>query len=391
MNRETELALIEEIGKLLAGGTTSMAPGVAHVEVAKLVGATRTRSERDVLFRRYPQVVAPSAAVPAPGNFITEDIAGMPLLIVRDSEGVVRVMVNACRHRGNRLTNEASGNRRMFSCAYYAWTYNQQGTCRSIVDKVGFEGVDRKDLGLVTFPTEERHGLIWMLPNANASLDVASYLGTELDAELAGYLPHTSHVFESEHSTQQFNWKFGVNTFQELFHLAFLHKATLGKSFISNVSAFRSYRPHQRLTVARSTFPELLTKSEEERSLFPHCSLVYMLFPNVILTWQLDHIELWRMSPSADDDGSCDVALWLMTNRAPETESATRHWRRNWEVVMNTVYGEDFATMKTIQDNMSTGLLQKIVYGRNEIGLQDYHHNITAAVEGAQLAGGVTR
>ena len=382
VDRESELKLIEEIGDLLAGGTTSMAAEVAHVSAEDLVGDARAQREREVLFRRYPQVVAPAAAVPSPGDFITEIVGGLPLLIVRDTEGVVRAMLNACRHRGNKVTSKASGNQRTFVCEYHAWTYDQQGACKSFVDRKGFEGLERSDFGLVTYPTEERHGLIWMLPDPQGELDVERFLGDELDAELTTYAAHTNHVYASDHHQEKFNWKFGVNTFQELFHLAFLHKATLGKSFISNVSAFRSYTPHQRLTVVRSTFPEMLTCPEEERDLYPHCSLVYILFPNVVLTWQLDHLELWRFTPAQGDDASCEVALWLMTKGEPSTDSARRHWQRNWEIVTSTVFTEDFATMQKIQRNLSTGQLREIVYGRNEIGLQDYHRNVTAALNG---------
>ncbi|MQA15314.1 MAG: Rieske 2Fe-2S domain-containing protein [Pseudonocardiaceae bacterium] len=380
MDRTTELAVIDEIADLLARGSTAMAPDVAHVPFTDLVGSERLRAERAVLFREYPLVIAPGSAVPEVGDFITEDMAGLPLLVVRGRDEQVRVFLNICRHRGNRLCGEKSGNRRVFSCQYHAWTYTREGACRSVVDGDGFAGLDREDYGLIEYPAQERHGLIWMLPQRGGALDVAGYLGEDLDAELSGYLQHTRHAFRSTHFEQPFNWKFGVNTFQELFHLAFLHKDSLGKSFISNLSSFRSYAPHQRITVVRSTFPDMLTLPEAERSLFPHCTIVYALFPNVILTWQLDHVELWRFTPSPSSDDTCDVGLWLLTHQVPQTDKAQQHWERNWDIVSRTVFDEDFATMSNIQRNIRTGLLDEIVYGRNEIGLQDYHAQITGAL-----------
>lgn len=380
MDRTTELALIDEIGELLANGTTSMAPDVMRVPPGDLIDPQRAREEHHVLFRRYPLVVAPSAAVPNPGDFVTEDFAGLPLLVVRDDDGAVRVFVNLCRHRGNRLCDDESGNKRVFACPYHAWTFGRDGKCRGVVDKEGFRGIDRADYGLLEYPCEERHGLVWTLPAHDATLDVAAYLGPELDAELAGYLRHTQHVYRRVSTSQPFNWKLGVNTFQELFHLAFLHKETLGKAFISNVTAFRSYEPHQRLTVVRSTFPDMLTLPEAERSLFPHCSLVYVLFPNVVLTWQLDHLELWRFTPSGDP-GSCQVDLWLLTEDEPTSDASLRHWERNWAIVRGVVEGEDFKTMALIQDAAASELLPHMVYGRNEIGLQDYYLRLGDALE----------
>lgn len=379
MDRTSELALIDEIADLLARGTTAMAPDVGRVRTVDIVGPARTEAER-TLFTDQPIVVAPGSAVPNPGDFVADEIAGLPLLVVRGDDGVVRVFLNACRHRGNIVCQVLSGNSKVFSCEYHAWTYDRQGRCRSTVDRAGFAGLGDADTSLVAFPTEERHGLVWARLTAGAALDVAAHLGPDLDAELAGFAPHAQHLYAGETTTFPFNWKFGVNTFQELFHLAFLHRKTLGSAFISNVSAYRSYPRHQRLTVVRSTFPEMVAGPASERTLFPHCTLVYVLFPNTVFVWQLDHLEVWRFTPTPGDPGSCQVGLWLTTEQEPQTDKARRHWQRNWELTKATVYGEDFATMANIQRTVSSGALPEIVYGRNEIGLQDYYRDVAEAV-----------
>lgn len=385
MDRTSELALVDEIADLLARGTTAMAPDVGRVGAADLVGPERTSAERR-LFTDRPLVVAPAAAIPRPGDFVADEIVGIPLLVVRGDDGVARVLLNACRHRGNLVCQEPSGNRRVFSCEYHAWTYDRQGRCRSVVDRVGFAGLGEADTSLVAFPAEERHGLIWTRLAAGADLDVAAWLGPDLDTELAGYAPHARHLYAGETTSFAFNWKFGVNTFQELFHLAFLHRKTLGSAFISNVSAYRSYPLHQRLTVVRSTFPEMAAGPREQRSLFPHCTLVYVLFPNTVFVWQLDHLEVWRFTPTPGDPGSCQVGLWLTTEQEPRTEGARRHWQRNWDLTTATVYGEDFATMANIQRTLASGALPEIVYGRNEIALQDYYRDIGEALRSADGA-----
>ncbi|MFC7655886.1 aromatic ring-hydroxylating dioxygenase subunit alpha [Pseudonocardia benzenivorans] len=188
MDRTSELALMDEIADLLARGTTAMAPDVGRVGAADLVGPERTSAEQR-LFTDRPLVVAPAAAIPRPGDFVADEIVGIPLLVVRGDDGVARVLLNACRHRGNLVCQEPSGNRRVFSCEYHAWTYDRQGRCRSVVDRVGFAGLGEADTSLVAFPAEERHGLIWTRLAAGADLDVAAWLGPDLDAELAGYAP----------------------------------------------------------------------------------------------------------------------------------------------------------------------------------------------------------
>lgn len=103
-----------------------------------------------------PVPVAHESEVPEPGSFVTVDVNGAPLLVVRQDDGSVAVLSNVCRHRGAQVETRDSGRRKMFSCPYHRWCYSRDGGIRSMPFDDGFSGVDRVDRSLLAFPSAVR-------------------------------------------------------------------------------------------------------------------------------------------------------------------------------------------------------------------------------------------
>ena len=82
-----------------------------------------------------------ASQVPEAGEYLTVEIGGRPLVMVRQSDGAIRVLFNRCAHKGTRLVSEAHGNvGRHFRCPYHAWTYRLDGTPMGVPLKAGYEG-----------------------------------------------------------------------------------------------------------------------------------------------------------------------------------------------------------------------------------------------------------
>src|SRR6202161_3526499 len=109
------------------------------------------------------------------------------VIVARQQDGSVKSFVNVCRHRGAMLEEQERGRCRLFSCGYHRWSYHTDGSLRASTRENALGGVDRSQHGLVELPCEERHGLIWIVDRAGATIDVAAWLGPEMDAILAGY------------------------------------------------------------------------------------------------------------------------------------------------------------------------------------------------------------
>ena len=89
----------------------------------------RYQAELTVLFRGLPVCLGHEDQLGATGSVLARELAGLPLLMIRDSAGVVRVFLNACRHRGAQLLagEEAVCRRSSLSCLYHGWTYGLDG------------------------------------------------------------------------------------------------------------------------------------------------------------------------------------------------------------------------------------------------------------------------
>ena len=97
--------------------------------------------EQERFFANTWQFAGHASQLPNVGDYVSLDIAGRPLVLVRDSDARIRAYYNRCAHKGARLVNEESGNTgKFFRCPYHAWTYKLNGQQLAIPFKEGYDG-----------------------------------------------------------------------------------------------------------------------------------------------------------------------------------------------------------------------------------------------------------
>src|SRR5207245_9564507 len=79
-------------------------------------------AEREAVFARSWQAVGRCEQLREPGSFITANIAGEPVLVVRGDDGVLRGFFNVCRHRAAPILNEPGGSVYKLRCRHHGWT-----------------------------------------------------------------------------------------------------------------------------------------------------------------------------------------------------------------------------------------------------------------------------
>src|SRR5262245_11029896 len=94
--------------------------------------------ERDAVFARTWQLVGRTDQVAKPGAFLTANIAGEPVLVIRGEDGVLRAFFNVCRHRAAPLCTDECGTVTKLRCRYHGWTYDLAGNLRGTPE---FDGV----------------------------------------------------------------------------------------------------------------------------------------------------------------------------------------------------------------------------------------------------------
>src|SRR2546428_5768520 len=84
--------------------------------------------EMDRIFTRGWVFVGHDSEIPRHGDYVTRTLGNQPVIMVRDKDGGVSVLVNRCMHRGTMLCTAGRGATRTFMCPYHGWTYDLDGT-----------------------------------------------------------------------------------------------------------------------------------------------------------------------------------------------------------------------------------------------------------------------
>ncbi|MBM4227445.1 MAG: Rieske 2Fe-2S domain-containing protein [Gammaproteobacteria bacterium] len=336
--------------------------------------------EQEVFFRRQPLCLGLSNDLPDTGTYRVHDLAGVPILLVRDLEGRFRAFLNVCRHRGARLA-EACGAARGFTCPYHAWVFSLDGSLVNRPDEASFAALAREDFGLTRLAAEEQHGMLWVCPTPGQSMDIAAWLGN-LGPELGSYGLGTFSHYASREITRRMNWKLVIDTFLESYHFCVLHRDSICSTFFQNLGLFDAYGQHFRLVSPRKSITTATAPAADDSwSVLPHTVIIYILFPNTVVVWQGEQIELWQIFPGSSPDEAV-MRLSLYSPTPALTEKARRHWDRNLEVVLNVVQNEDFPLGEGIQQGFHSAAQSHTVFGRNEPALAHYHREMTRALAG---------
>ncbi|WP_197509365.1 MULTISPECIES: Rieske 2Fe-2S domain-containing protein [unclassified Mycobacterium] len=186
--------------------------------------------EMDTIFRMGWVYVAHDSEVSEPGDYLTRMIGTDPVIVVRGRDGVVRVLLNRCSHRANRLCNADKGNANAFRCPYHGWTFKNTGELSGVPMREAygdaFEQV-RGELGLALTPRVDSYGgfifaslsadgptLAEHLGNATHAIDRLLNLSPTRRIDLrANWMKHLHHA----------NWKMVVENNVDGYHALFTH------------------------------------------------------------------------------------------------------------------------------------------------------------------------
>ena len=330
--------------------------------------------ERARLFRACPVLAAHSQHLPEPGDSMTHDATGLPVILVRGKDGVVRGFVNACRHRATRLLDcDAPCQRKAFVCRYHGWTYDQQGALVHVPHQSAFPTLDTGARGLLPVPVAEAHGFIWLLADPGADLDLAGYLGpvgAELDS--FGMAEHT--LYRESARECACNWKLVMDAFLEGYHVRHLHRSSVYPFFYDSRGAAQSVGQHIRTASARRLLgdADLDDPTLVVRSLV---SFTHFVFPNTVFIYHPDYISRLSVYPLAADRTRFEHTMLIP--EAPTNDKAARHWTRSFDLIQDSVFeAEDLAVCVAMQRGLASGVTGPLLFGALEHPAQWFHHTL---------------
>jgi choline monooxygenase len=263
--------------------------------------------ERDHLFARTWACIGFGAEVPAPGDMAPVSLLGIPLILLRDRQGKLRVFHNVCSHRGMTLVSKPAHCDTVIRCPYHSWAYDLDGALRATPKFGGpdcnqLNGFDRAAHGL-----REVRSAVWF-----------DAVFVDISGRAAPFEAHIRPLAErwrcfderlvrhgGKDSSLQLavncNWKLAVENYCEAYHLPWVHPGLNSYSRLEdhyNIvegdfagQGSRAYRPA--LTADGTQLPAFPDLPDVWRGAAEYVAL----FPNLLIGIHQDHVKAVRLEP----------------------------------------------------------------------------------------------
>jgi len=190
--------------------------------------------ERERVFVRNWIMVAKAHEVSQPGQYITCELAGEPLLIVRQHNQQLGAFYNVCRHHASAVAVESAGKTSIFRCPYHGWSYGLDGALKGAPEFDGVCGFERSENGLVPVKIDMWEGFLFVNLDCSAQ-PLSDFLG-RLATRVAPLNLGSLRFFERRIYHLNCNWKVFVDNYLDGgYHVPHLHKA------LSSVLEYKQY------------------------------------------------------------------------------------------------------------------------------------------------------
>jgi phenylpropionate dioxygenase-like ring-hydroxylating dioxygenase large terminal subunit len=237
----------------------------------------------------------------------------------------------------------------------------------------GFPDLSKADHSLIALQVEEKHGLVFVLPDPQKTFDMDEFLG-DVGAELDEWKFAERHYVETRNYPVNVNWKLNLDTFGESYHFTTVHPETFAKKTYENISTLKEFRYGHRACHPALVVDEMRHQPEEDWNLNFAMSIVYYIFPSTILFIVRGHMEAFTMFPGQRPHESITRhQMYLLDSAAPSSEPERRAIQELFDMVSHVLRNEDYPIVEQMQRNFLGCRNQKVTFGRNESGLHSMH------------------
>ena len=180
--------------------------------------------EQKLIFHRSWVHVGHDSRLPKTGDYLTHEIGGQSVIVIRGSDGEIGAFYNVCRHRASQLL-EGKGHVARVFCRYHGWTYDVDGNLSVAPHTEKVPGFERSCWGLVGVRLERIAGFLFVCLDDGAASIEEAYPG--LSEMLYGCEPELDLLVHTHRMTYDLacNWKIAVENYCEVYHVQTIHPA----------------------------------------------------------------------------------------------------------------------------------------------------------------------
>jgi len=340
------------------------------------------KKEMSTLFESNFQFIALTSELMNDRDFVTLDYEGTSV-VAQNFKGVIKVFLNICSHRFNKIQTEQRGNRPL-SCSYHGWTFDVNGFPVGLPQKHKFEslGDKREQLCLKEFHVEICGKFVFFRKEV-AGIGLREYLGEFYDTlyDLSKWMGDQVYFGSTPHKT---NWKLLVENVTECYHCALVHK----DSFLARLGIGNANLEDVVLSGNHSSchFPRTEVKGEKARKKlmahldgreFNHNSFYHIhIFPNLfVASAEGVFFYIGHALPISECETDMRIRYFGPNVEMTENKASLQNIINEESVRLGlTVVSEDQGILENIQKTIHLADKPGIV-GDDEIRIKAFHSN----------------
>jgi choline monooxygenase len=237
--------------------------------------------EKSTVFSRSWQMVGRSAQVSLAGRYITAEIAGEPILIVRGNDGALRGFFNACRHHAAAVMTESEGRAQHLRCPYHGWCYDLEGTLIVTPEFGDVQNFNRSENGLIPLQTAVwKNWVFAKLDRGGSSLE--EDFGSNLLKQLEKLELDKLHWLERRCYKIDCNWKVFIDNYLDGgYHVPHIHAGLGSVLDHQNYTVEVGERFCLQLSPIQSGKGQVQTAAVRQG----RRAFYYWIYPNFMINW----------------------------------------------------------------------------------------------------------
>lgn len=338
--------------------------------------------EKEQIFQKSWQFVCHEEKLAKIGNYVTVDIQGRSIFVIRTEAGALKAFYNVCKHRAHELL-QGEGATRFITCPYHAWVYKLDGSLYKARRSEHIENFDISKVCLTSIRLETFCHFIFV----NLDPDAPS-LGEQsgnLEQEIRSFAPDIADLTFAHRLTYrvQANWKAVVDNFLECYHCPVAHRdfCSLVDMNTYQVRTHAIYSSH----IAKANKVDNDAYNIENARVTDHA--VWYLWPNTTLMRYpgRGNFMVWRFYPVSETE-TYEVFDFFLETAEPNDEE-----NEAIKFIDEVLQPEDIALVESVQRGMRTPAFEQGRYlvdpeggGLSEHAVHHFHGLVLQAYEQAK-------